>query len=238
MALAVCTPAYVLGGKDPGGYVNEGVQIAQRGALVAADPVIAAVPAEFRDSRPPLAQHADLLRLALHGLLRARPAGGHRARAVPALPAGVDRDRLWARRAERGAPHHALLDPARPRHGVHPRRTALRPHRRRGGDRPPRHQRHRGVVQRLPERRGRGADAAVRGDAGLVAGAGRRTAVLRPGRRLAARDAAVPARRHGDRAQQLVGAAALGRMAGLAPVVGFFPMLTIWLAAAVSTSCG
>ena len=44
------TPAeYVLGGKDPGGYVNEGVQIAQRGALVAPDPVIAGVPAEFRD---------------------------------------------------------------------------------------------------------------------------------------------------------------------------------------------
>ena len=40
---------YVLGGKDPGGYVNEGVQIAQRGALVATDPVIASVPAEFRD---------------------------------------------------------------------------------------------------------------------------------------------------------------------------------------------
>ncbi len=40
---------YVLGGKDPGGYVNEGVQIAQRGALLAPDPVIASVPAEFRD---------------------------------------------------------------------------------------------------------------------------------------------------------------------------------------------
>ena len=40
---------YVLGGKDPGGYVNEGVQIAQRGALVARDPVVAQVPAEFRD---------------------------------------------------------------------------------------------------------------------------------------------------------------------------------------------
>jgi hypothetical protein len=40
---------YVLGGKDPGGYVNEGVQIAQRGALLAPDPVIASVPAEFRE---------------------------------------------------------------------------------------------------------------------------------------------------------------------------------------------
>jgi hypothetical protein len=44
------TPAeYILGGKDPGGYVNEGVQIAQRGALLTTDPVIASVPREFRD---------------------------------------------------------------------------------------------------------------------------------------------------------------------------------------------
>jgi len=35
---------YVIGGKDPGTYVNEGVQIAQRGALVVHDPLVAAVP--------------------------------------------------------------------------------------------------------------------------------------------------------------------------------------------------
>ena len=35
---------YVIGGKDPGVYLNEGVQIAQRGALVLHDPVVAAVP--------------------------------------------------------------------------------------------------------------------------------------------------------------------------------------------------
>jgi hypothetical protein len=35
---------YVMGGRDPGVYVNEGIQIAQRGALIYDDPVVAAVP--------------------------------------------------------------------------------------------------------------------------------------------------------------------------------------------------
>jgi hypothetical protein len=35
---------YIVGGRDPGTYTNEGVQIAQRGALVVRDPVIASVP--------------------------------------------------------------------------------------------------------------------------------------------------------------------------------------------------
>ena len=40
---------YIIGGKDPGVYVNEGIQIAQRGAIVATDPVVANVPAFARD---------------------------------------------------------------------------------------------------------------------------------------------------------------------------------------------
>ena len=40
---------YILGGKDPGVYMNEGVQIAQRGTLVYRDPVIASVPPFARD---------------------------------------------------------------------------------------------------------------------------------------------------------------------------------------------
>ena len=40
---------YIIGGKDPGVYVNAGLQIAQRGALVISDPVIAAVPPFARD---------------------------------------------------------------------------------------------------------------------------------------------------------------------------------------------
>jgi hypothetical protein len=53
LALAVLrffpTSEYIIGGKDPGVYVNEGVQIAQRGALAAPDPVVASVPNFARD---------------------------------------------------------------------------------------------------------------------------------------------------------------------------------------------
>ena len=40
---------YVMGGKDPGTYMNEGIQIAQRGELVIHDPTVAKVPAATRD---------------------------------------------------------------------------------------------------------------------------------------------------------------------------------------------
>jgi 4-amino-4-deoxy-L-arabinose transferase-like glycosyltransferase len=40
---------YVMGGKDPGVYMNEGIQIAQRGTLVTRDPVIATVPGALSD---------------------------------------------------------------------------------------------------------------------------------------------------------------------------------------------
>ena len=40
---------YVLGGKDPGVYINEGIQIAQRGSIITSDPVIKSVPPPFRD---------------------------------------------------------------------------------------------------------------------------------------------------------------------------------------------
>jgi hypothetical protein len=39
----------ILGGKDPGVYVNEGIQIARRGSLLIHDPVVANVPVEARD---------------------------------------------------------------------------------------------------------------------------------------------------------------------------------------------
>jgi len=35
---------YIIGGKDPGTYINEGIQIAQRGAIVVSDPVVASLP--------------------------------------------------------------------------------------------------------------------------------------------------------------------------------------------------
>ena len=45
------TPAaeYIMGGKDPGTYVNEGIQIAQRGSIRSTEAVVATVPAFARD---------------------------------------------------------------------------------------------------------------------------------------------------------------------------------------------
>ena len=43
------TAEYVIGGKDPGTLLNEGVQIAQRGQMVLRDEDIASVPVPFRD---------------------------------------------------------------------------------------------------------------------------------------------------------------------------------------------
>jgi hypothetical protein len=40
---------YVVGGKDPGVYVNEGIQIAQRGALVVHDTVVSSLPSQLRE---------------------------------------------------------------------------------------------------------------------------------------------------------------------------------------------
>lgn len=40
---------YVIGGKDPGVYMNQGIQIGQRGSLTIPDAALAAVPEEFRD---------------------------------------------------------------------------------------------------------------------------------------------------------------------------------------------
>jgi hypothetical protein len=40
---------YIIGGKDPGTYINEGVQIAQRGEILIHDPDVSSVPREFRD---------------------------------------------------------------------------------------------------------------------------------------------------------------------------------------------
>lgn len=50
---------YVIGGKDPGTYVNEGVQIAQRGALMFQDPVVSSVPPFARDLFFPSHQRQD-----------------------------------------------------------------------------------------------------------------------------------------------------------------------------------
>ena len=50
---------YIIGGKDPGVYVSEGIQIAQRGALVVPDPVVAGLPPFARDLFLPSDRPAD-----------------------------------------------------------------------------------------------------------------------------------------------------------------------------------
>jgi hypothetical protein len=50
---------YIIGGKDPGVYVSEGVQIAQRGALSAPDPMVASVPNFARDLFFPSEHRSD-----------------------------------------------------------------------------------------------------------------------------------------------------------------------------------
>lgn len=40
---------YVMGGKDPGTYMNQGIQLAQRGTIGVDDRVVASVPSQFRD---------------------------------------------------------------------------------------------------------------------------------------------------------------------------------------------
>jgi len=49
----------VLGGKDPGVYINEGVQIAQRGALVVHDAAVSSLPAHLRDLFFPFSGNAE-----------------------------------------------------------------------------------------------------------------------------------------------------------------------------------
>lgn len=49
MYFAVPTAEYVLGGRDPGVYMSEGVQIAQRQSLITVDELAASVPEDTRD---------------------------------------------------------------------------------------------------------------------------------------------------------------------------------------------
>lgn len=58
---------YIIGGKDPGVYLNEGIQIARRGAIVDHDPVVAAVPPFARDLFFPSHQRTDYYSLRFMG---------------------------------------------------------------------------------------------------------------------------------------------------------------------------
>ena len=67
---------YVMGGKDPGVYMNEGIQIAQRGSLVIRDPVIASVPAPSRALFFPLPRDPTFYSNRFMGFFVLRPEAG------------------------------------------------------------------------------------------------------------------------------------------------------------------
>jgi hypothetical protein len=67
---------YVMGGKDPGTYMNQGVQIAQRGSLVIEDPVVASVPPPFRDLFFPSHQNPTYYGLRFMGFFIQDPGSG------------------------------------------------------------------------------------------------------------------------------------------------------------------
>jgi hypothetical protein len=67
---------YITGGKDPGGYVNQGIQMAQRGAIVVTDPVVAAVPPFARDLFFPSHERHDYYGLRFMGFYIKDPGAG------------------------------------------------------------------------------------------------------------------------------------------------------------------
>jgi hypothetical protein len=81
---------YIIGGKDPGTYVNEGVQIAQRGALVIHDPVVASVPPFARDLFFPSHERPAYYGLRFMGFFIQDPADGSVVGQFPHLfPASI-----------------------------------------------------------------------------------------------------------------------------------------------------
>jgi hypothetical protein len=67
---------YVMGGKDPGVYMNEGIEIAQRGRLVILDPIVSSVPAFARDLFFPSYNNDDYYSLRFMGFFVQSPDTG------------------------------------------------------------------------------------------------------------------------------------------------------------------
>ena len=81
---------YIIGGKDPGVYLNEGVQIAQRGAFSAPDPTVAAVPNFARDLFFPSENRTDYYSGRFMGFYIQEPEQGHVIGQFPHLfPASI-----------------------------------------------------------------------------------------------------------------------------------------------------
>jgi hypothetical protein len=67
---------YIIGGKDPGVYMNEGIQIAQRGALVINDQLVASLPPFARDLFIPSHERRDYYSLRFMGFFVRAPDQG------------------------------------------------------------------------------------------------------------------------------------------------------------------
>jgi hypothetical protein len=81
---------YIMGGKDPGTYVNEGILIAQRGTLVYRDPVVASVPPFARDLFFPSHQRAEYYSTRFMGFFIHDPDAGTVVGQFPhVLPASI-----------------------------------------------------------------------------------------------------------------------------------------------------
>lgn len=81
---------YIIGGKDPGTYISEGIQIAQHGSLVIQDPVVASVPSFARDLFFPSHQQLEYYGLRFMGFLIQDPETGAVVGQFPhLLPASI-----------------------------------------------------------------------------------------------------------------------------------------------------
>ena len=67
---------FIIGGKDPGVYMNEGIQIAQRQAIVVRDPIVSSVPPFARDLFFPSYQRSDYYSLRFMGFKIKNPDTG------------------------------------------------------------------------------------------------------------------------------------------------------------------
>jgi hypothetical protein len=70
------TAEYVMGGKDPGTYINEGIAIARGGSLLIREPVVASLPAWSRDLFFPSYQNATYYSLRFMGFFLVDPVSG------------------------------------------------------------------------------------------------------------------------------------------------------------------
>ena len=77
LVFSVPPAEYLMGGKDPGTYMNEGIQIAQRGTLTIREPIIASLPVEFRSLFFPESDDPTYYSNRFMGFFLLEPDSGH-----------------------------------------------------------------------------------------------------------------------------------------------------------------